>query len=193
MLGLVAQDNLPSKSPVSRAHMRKYQAVNLPTNPARYYELLDDAQTRHHIPCTLLSPIVGIDCSLFTHHSLPMIFIKLLPFLVCCGRYILAHSQHEGHTRWVVFPAEFFKYFVVGEWFGQVVAADVVEIENASHFVSSSEATVGNVVEGEDIWLGKSFRQSIQDESAYASFTHSFMLFPKNFCSSDKLVCALPS
>ena len=78
------------------------------------------------------------------------------------------------------------------EWFHKAVDADVVEIENASYFDTSSEATIGNVVESEDIWLGKSFRQSIQDESAYASFTHSFMLFP-NFCSSDKLASALPS
>ena len=69
---------------------------------------------------------------------------------------------------------------------GQAVDADVLEIENASHFDSFSEATIGNVVEGEDIWLGKSFRQSIQDESAYASFTHSLLLFP-TLRSSDKL------
>ena len=46
----------------------------------------------------------------------------------------------------------------MGEWLGQAVDADIQEIENASYFDMSSETTAGKVVEGEDIWLGKSFR-----------------------------------
>ena len=64
------------------------------------------------------------------------------------------------------------------EWFHKAVDADVVEIENASYFDMFFATTVGKVVEGEDIWLGKSFRQSIQDDSTHASFIHSLMLFP---------------
>ena len=72
----------------------------------------------------------------------------------------------------------------MGGWLEQAVDADIVEIENASYFNTSSETTVGKVVEGEDIWLGKSFRQSIQDGSTHASFIHSRILSP-TFCSSD--------
>ena len=75
----------------------------------------------------------------------------------------------------------------MGEWFGQAVHADIVEIEDASYFNTFSETTVGEFVEGEDFWPGESFRQCIQDESTHDSFTHSFMFFP-TFCS-----VALPS
>ena len=73
----------------------------------------------------------------------------------------------------------------MGEWFGQAVDADIAEIEDASYFHTFSKTTVGKVVEGEDIWPGEPFRQSIQDESTHDSFTHSFMLFPAS-CSADK-------
>ena len=115
-----------------------------------------------------------------------MIFIKFRPFLAYFGGYILAHCQHEGHTRRVLFPTEFSEYFIVGEWFGQTVDADIVEIEDARYFDTFPKTTVGKVVEDEDIWPGESLRQSIQDESTYASFTHSLILLP-TFCSSDKL------
>ena len=48
----------------------------------------------------------------------------------------------------------------MGEWFGQAVDADIVEIEDAN-FDMFSETTVGKVVESEDISPGESFRQSI--------------------------------
>ena len=73
----------------------------------------------------------------------------------------------------------------MGEWLGQAVDADIVEIEDARYFDTFSEPAVGKVVEGEDVWLGESFRQGIQDESTHDPFTHSFMLFP-TLCSSDK-------
>jgi hypothetical protein len=47
----------------------------------------------------------------------------------------------------------------VGEWFGQAVHAEIVEIEDASYFDIFSETAVGKVVEGEDIWPSESFRQ----------------------------------
>ena len=109
-----------------------------------------------------------------------MIFVKLHPFLACFGSYILAHSQHEGHTCWVVVPAEFSEYFIGGERFGQAVDADIVEVEDASYFDTFSETT----------WPFESFRQSIQDESTHDPFTHSLKSFP-TFCSADRL--ALPS
>jgi hypothetical protein len=46
------------------------------------------------------------------------------------------------------------------------------------YFDTFSKTTVGKVVEREDIWPGESFRQSIQDESTHASFTHSLMSLP---------------
>ena len=137
---------------------------------------LDDAQTPHHVPCTLLCPIMGVDCGTYTHQFLPMIFIKLRSLLAQFRSYILAHCQHEGHTRRVLFPTEFSEYFIVGEGFGQAVDADIVEIEDVRYFDTFSKTT-----EGEDIRQGKSFRRSIQDESTHASFTHSLMLLP-TFC-----------
>ena len=68
----------------------------------------------------------------------------------------------------------------MGEWLGQAVDANIVEIENARYFDTFSETTVGQVVEGKDI----SFRQSIQDESTHASFIHSFIMSPA-LSSSD--------
>ena len=78
--------------------------------------------------------------------------------MVCYGMYTLAHGQHEGYTRRVLLPAEFSEYFIVGEWFGQAVHADILEIENASYFGMISKTTIGKVIEGEDMWLGQSFR-----------------------------------
>ena len=154
------------------------------TNPG-VTSSLDDAQTRHHVPCTLLCPIVAIDYSLVTHHSLPMICEILRPVLAFFGSYILTHSQHEGHTRWILCPAEFSEYFIMGKWFGPAVDADIMEIEDVN-FDMFSETTVGKVVVGEDIWPSESFRQSIQDWSTHASFTHLLIFFPA-FCSADKV------
>ena len=122
---------------------------------------MDDAQTRHHVPCTLLCPIMGIYYSPFTHHFLPMICQIIRPCLACFGSYLLAHSQYEGHTCWVLFPAEFSEYFIVGEWFGQAVDADITEIEDASYFHTFSETTVGKVVEGEVSHFDKEFRTRV--------------------------------
>ena len=58
------------------------------------------------------------------------------------------------------------------EWFGQTVDADIMKIEDARYFNTFSKTT-----EGEDIWHGKSFRRSIQEESTHASFIHSLKLF----------------
>ena len=66
------------------------------------------------------------------------------------------------------------------EWFGQTVDADIIKIEDARYFDTFSKTT-----EGEDIWQGKSFRRSIQDESTHASFIHSLMLFATFFSLSD--------
>ena len=79
-----------------------------------------------------------------------MICQILRPVLACFGSYLLTLSQHEGHTRWILCPAEFSEYFIVGKWFGQAVGADIMEIEDAN-FDTFSETTVGKVVEGEDI------------------------------------------
>ena len=49
-----------------------------------------------------------------------------------------------------------------------------------------SETIIGKVVEGEGVWPGESFRQTIRDESTHASFTHLFMSFP-TFCSAEIL------
>ena len=158
------------------------------TNPG-VTSSLDDAQTRHHVPCTLLCPIVAIDYSLVAHHFLPMTCQILRPLLAFFGSYILTLSQHESHTRWVLFPAEFSKHFIVGEWFGQAVDANIMEIEDVN-FDMFSETTGGKVVEGEDIWPGESFRQSIQEGSTHTSFTHLLISFP-TFCSADKLAFPL--
>ena len=70
----------------------------------------------------------------------------------------------------------------MGGWIGQAAGADIVEIEDARYFYTSSETTVDKVVEGED----KPFRHSIQEESTHVSFTHSLMSFP-TFCSAGIL------
>ena len=77
----------------------------------------------------------------------------------------------------------------MGKWFGQAVGADIMEIEDAN-FDTFSETTVGKVVEGEDIQPGEPFRQSIQEGSTHASFTHFLISFP-TFCSADKLAFPL--
>ena len=154
------------------------------TNPG-VTSSLDDAQTCHHVPCTLLCPIVAIDYSLVTHHFLPMICQILRPVLAFFESNFLTHSQHQSHTRWVLFPTEFSEYLIAGKWFGQAVDADIMEIEDVK-FDMFSETTGGKVVVGEDIWPGESFRQSIQDWSTHASFTHLLIFFPA-FCSADKV------
>ena len=82
-----------------------------------------------------------------------MICQILRPCLACFGSYSLAHSQHEGHTRWVLFSTKFFEYFIgrVGQWFSQAVFADVVEIEDARYFYTFSETIISKVVENEDM------------------------------------------
>ena len=87
--------------------------------------------------------MMAIDCSTTAHHCLPMICQKLLPNPTCFRIYILAHSQYEDHVCWVLDATELFKYLIVGEWFGQTIVTEIVEVEDASYFDMFSEATVG--------------------------------------------------
>ena len=107
-----------------------------------------------------------------------MIGQLLLPLLAYCGPYFLAHSQHENHTLRVLVPAELSEYFIVGEWFGQAVVGDIVEIEDASYFDMFPETTDGVA--------SMLFRENDQDESTHASLSHSLIFFPI-FFSADKL------
>ena len=87
--------------------------------------------------------MVAKDYTLFAHPFPPMIFQKFFPFLAHFVLYFLAHSQYEDHVCWVLDATELFKYLIVGEWFGQTIVTEIVEVEDASYFDMFSEATVG--------------------------------------------------
>lgn len=125
--------------------------------------LLDDAQTRYYLPRTLLCAIVGIDSSPFTHQLLPTNCQILHPFLVCCGRCILALGKHEGHARWVLGPAECSEYSI-GRWLiDPADDADIAEVEDARYFYMFSETTIGRVVEDDSEYMARwVIQESIQ-------------------------------